>query len=423
MKSSSRWWALAVVVPLVTAILSPVASAGEPSSADKDLAREAFAEGKELRAKKKYKASLLKFKSAYELVPSPITLLEYGKALVLVGQLIEARAICLKAAAMPPKPEESTQAKAARVEAGTLAEDLRARIPSLVVKVAGGEAQVSVLVDGRLVGEAPVKIEANPGPHQIVAKLKGSPDQTADVELEEGEAREVVLKFAVAAEATTAPGQGRIWVGGDIQIDAVMLGADRDLCKQSTWGCHVDGVDVGVPPDQGITVRPGDNTGGKTDSATRIGTKRLLFSLDYFVAKNISLGGRLGYIWGGNPTTVASFFPLHLEFRAQYFFMSGSFRPLGMAAGGFGRTEAGITDVVVTPNDPAQANDTVNGEPVVKGVTAYKLGGPYFTAFGVGAWIFASEDVAISLIPLKVTFALPTYVMAFSPEFGLKIAL
>ena len=219
---------------------------------------------------------------------------------------------------------------------------------------------------------------------------------------------------------TSTANPNKLWIGADFQVDAVLLGSDRDLCKQQSWACSADGVDVGVPPDQGITVRPGDRTGGKTDGGTAIGTKRLFLSLDYFVANSLSLGARLGYIFGGNPTTVAKFVPFHAEVRAQYFFVSGSFRPLVLLAAGYGRTEAGVPDVVVTPNDPAQANDTVNGEPVVKGITAYKLGGPLFTAVGAGFWLVLGERVAVNVVPLKLTFALPTFVMAFTPEVGLK---
>lgn len=205
--SGSPCTALRLVAVLLLPLLVPTlgarqAWAKEPTAADKDAAREAFADGEDLRAQKEYKASLLKYKAAFDLVPSPITALELGRAHVLVGELVEGRKSCLIAASLPPKPEESSTAKVARAEARALAEELATRIPSIVVKLVGG-AGANLTVDGHA-AEAAVKIEVNPGKHHVVAKLAGSEDQRADVELEEKESREVVLTFAPATPTPLA---------------------------------------------------------------------------------------------------------------------------------------------------------------------------------------------------------------------------
>ena len=220
MRSSSSRWVILLAVPLMAsmATTSPDVHAAEATAADKDAAREAFAEGKELRAKKKYAEALVKFEAAFRLVPSPITALELARTQVLVGQLVEARDSCSKAAAMPPKPDESSQAKLARVDATALAEELRARIPTLVVSVAGGASGVSVFVDGDSIGKAPAKTEVNPGKHRVVAKLSGASDQEATVEVGERESREVVLTFAAPVEpvrdGSPTPGLSPLTYGG-----------------------------------------------------------------------------------------------------------------------------------------------------------------------------------------------------------------
>jgi hypothetical protein len=288
MRSSSRWWALAVVVQLVVGSAPPIVHAGEPTTADKDAAREAFAEGKELRAKKKYAASLLKFKAAYALVPSPITAIEVGRALLAVGQLVEAREILLTAAAMPTKADESSTAKVARVEAGALAEDLRGRIPSLSIKVAGSVAGVSVVVDGKVISEPPARVDVNPGKHQVVAKLAGSGDQTIDVEIEEGESREVVLKFGASGADAKDGGDTPIG-GGTSPLTYVGFGiAGAGVIVGSVWGVMAIGKRTG--PD-------GEDSYKSTAMISTVG----------FVAAGVGATiGVIGLLTGGRSEPVAA---------------------------------------------------------------------------------------------------------------------
>jgi hypothetical protein len=205
MGSGNGWAILTVVAALVAGGSPRTAYGGEVTAADRDAAREAFAEGQELRAKKQYAAALLKFQAAFHLVPSPITALELARSQVLVGQLVEARESCTKVAAMPPKPSESPQAKVARADARAFADELRARIPSLLVRVTGAPGELAVLVDGRPASRAPAKIEVNPGKHHVVARVAGAADQAADVELVEGESREVVLNFVTVSKVEDRP--------------------------------------------------------------------------------------------------------------------------------------------------------------------------------------------------------------------------
>ena len=212
----------------------------------------------------------------------------------------------------------------------------------------------------------------------------------------------------------------KLWFGLDGQLDVLFLGADRDLCKQKSWACDVNGQDVGVPDTQGIAVKPGDRTGGKTDGGTSIGTKRVFLSFDYFLARSFSVGARLGYIFGGNDTSVAKFVPFHAEVRGQFFFTDSGLRPYALLGAGYGRTEAGVPDVIITPNDPTKATGTVNGEPVVTGVKAWKLGGPLFVTVGAGAWVMLGQKAAINLA-FKLLFPLPTLTFGVAPELGFKI--
>ncbi|MGZ6060986.1 MAG: hypothetical protein ACXWVM_01260 [Polyangiales bacterium] len=239
----------------------------------------------------------------------------------------------------------------------------------------------------------------------------------------------------------------KMWVGIDGQLDVVFLGAEKDLCKQSTWACSADNVtqfdpatgDVASIGRQDITtsstqgVRVGE-TGGKTDGGAAFATKRIMASLDYFVAPRLSLGGRVGYAFGGNPTSSAKFVPLHLEARLQYFITDGPFRPYFLISGGYARMDPPVPNVIVEPNDPTFANACNQGgdpyanpqcggsgtsRPVIKGVTAYKLVGPGFAAAGVGAWIMATNKIAVNLAA-KFVFPVPVFAPTFAPEIGVK---
>ncbi len=212
----------------------------------------------------------------------------------------------------------------------------------------------------------------------------------------------------------------KLWFGIDGQLDMLFIGQQSELCKQQSWACTVntpDGrQDVGVPDATGIAIRNDARTGGKTDGGSAFGTKHVWLSIDYFVASKLSIGTRLGYIIGGNPTDVAKFNPIHFEARAQYFFTESGFRPYVLLSSGYARTEGSVGGVIVTPNDPTKAT---NGNGTISDVSAWKLGGPIFIGTGFGMWVGIGDRVALNLA-LKVLVPLPVLVPAFAPEAGIK---
>lgn len=225
----------------------------------------------------------------------------------------------------------------------------------------------------------------------------------------------------------------KLWIGLEGQIDMVFLGQERDICKLNTWTCSVETPegrkDITTTADGGgIRVGP---TGGKTEGGMSVGTKRFLASIDYFVASKISIGARLGYVIGGNPTNAAPFRPIHAEARLQYFITDGSFRPYFLANVGYGMFDAPVPNVIIQPQDPAAFwNGCKDGSPpetcpeenrVVKNVTAYKLGGPFFVGLGAGAWFLPAPKVAVN-IGAKILFPLPVFAPVFAPEIGVKVA-
>ncbi len=172
-----------------------------PASGDKAAAEDLFGEGMDLREKGDHVGALAKFEAAHRLVASPITTLELGRAYLLLGRLVEALKMFEAAAAFPPKPSESTAAKAARAEAKRLAADVEARIPTITVRVTGvppGETPIikldDIVLDPEEVG---AKRRVDPGKHRLLATLPNA--APAPIErpftVKEGETRELTLAF------------------------------------------------------------------------------------------------------------------------------------------------------------------------------------------------------------------------------------
>jgi hypothetical protein len=131
----------------------------------------------------------------------------------MVGQLVEARETCLGIARVPIAPDETERSSTARDEAQKLAEEVRPRIPTIVIKLTGVPAgKVPTLLVDRIpvaasqVGEAR---KVNPGRHEIAAKQGQGAEATAIVEVAEAETKEVVLQVPpepVVAEPQPGPG-------------------------------------------------------------------------------------------------------------------------------------------------------------------------------------------------------------------------
>lgn len=205
MTTSSRLLALALLVGGAH-VASPAVAA--PSSVDLESARELWREGKKLRDAGKLVEALEKFRAAWALAPTPVTGVDFAKTLAALGRLVEARDVALQVAKLPVAPAESANAQAAREEADALATSLKARIPSLVPKLADADpAGVKVLVDEAEIPSAALgqPRRVDPGTH-VVRVLKDDKELArVEVKLAEGETREVVLTVPKGTTETSKP--------------------------------------------------------------------------------------------------------------------------------------------------------------------------------------------------------------------------
>ena len=194
---TTRFSSLIAASIMVVALASSREAAAEPTAADVETARGLYVEGLELRDGGKLEMSLGRFKAAHALAATPITSLELGRAHMLLGELVEAREVLLSVERLPVAVGESAKAANARVEARTVAEQLRDRIPALrIVFTPEPSAPPHVTIDGVVIPpEAlPNPRKVNPGSHTVVAESNGA-RATATVLLVERELRMVSLSL------------------------------------------------------------------------------------------------------------------------------------------------------------------------------------------------------------------------------------
>lgn len=171
----------------------------DPSAGDLATARIALRDGLALRDRGELQAALGRFTTAYELVPTPVTAFELGKAYMRLGRVLTAHELFQKVTRMPPATEESSRSAIAREESRRLAADLEPRIPTLRLRVRlPSGATADVRLDDEPIGVAGdaggVTTRAvDPGAHVVTAKAGDGPEHRVTLEIGESETREVEL--------------------------------------------------------------------------------------------------------------------------------------------------------------------------------------------------------------------------------------
>lgn len=142
-----------------------------------------------------------KLDKALRTLRAPSIALWSGRALARHGQLVEAAERLLEATRLPVSGETAVQEQA-KADAEKELEQLRPRIPSLVIRVEGA-TDASVSLDGKVVPTSLLGEDrpVNPGTHQLLA-TRGSEQLTESVSVGEGERKDVTLRFAAATPAT-----------------------------------------------------------------------------------------------------------------------------------------------------------------------------------------------------------------------------
>ena len=190
-----------VTIALPLALLAAAPAARAQSAADIETARASFLKGLDLRKHHDLAAAVERFRAAYALVPTPRIGFELGSTLREMGDLVAARAAFVAATELPPRPNETPEAKKARVDAQAQADDLDQRIPQIQLHIVGTG---QIYVDGE-----PIRHEAlsaprrvNPGSHTIQIQVDGDVKGEKTITLSEGEHQDVTMSPGVEARVT-----------------------------------------------------------------------------------------------------------------------------------------------------------------------------------------------------------------------------
>jgi hypothetical protein len=303
MRPSRSWPAAALAVLAVTVSL-PAPAFAAPTAKDRADAHALVNDARKAMKEKRWSDAVAALKKADKLDPSPALEVELAQAQEGAGKLVEAQRTL---AAIVGGTDPAFPAKKAREAAGKALEDLKARVPTVKVKIDGPPAgKATVLVDGiEVEGD---EVAVNPGDHTVGAEAKGFASAEKELHLAEGAREEVQLHLAARAPAgataeqprgSRIPGIAVTSVGGaGLLLGAVFGGlafqatstakahCKGDLCPPSaasdvsrsktfgnvSTGMFVAGGAIAVTGIALIIVAPG---GGKPEEAPRAAGARL----------------------------------------------------------------------------------------------------------------------------------------------------
>ncbi|HSO33522.1 MAG TPA: hypothetical protein VLT33_13405 [Labilithrix sp.] len=211
--TSSRRARLLLGGTFTAALIAGSPAYAQRSATDIESARQLYNQGVQLRDMGDLKGALEKLKAAHALGNTPITGVELCKTHAALVQPVEAREVCLGVARIPPLAGETSRSQDARSEAQRIAEEQKAKMAMVRLRITGVPAgrEATVTVDGAAVpaaalGEARA---VNPGRHDLIAKIGKGAESRSSFDLAPGETKEVTLPVQAPppeAEPVVPPG-------------------------------------------------------------------------------------------------------------------------------------------------------------------------------------------------------------------------
>jgi len=239
---------------LATATLLSASGAwAQASAADRETARSMMQEGRDLRDKNDLKGALARFKAADDIMHVPTTTLEVARTQVSMGLLVEALDTIAALRKSAEKPDDPQPFKDARAKAEDLDTQIEGKVPSLTITVAGAAEGDSpaISIDGASLPSAVAGLprKVDPG-HHVVTAHAGSGDAKQEVDVAEGEKKDVALTLAASDGKgdETAPGGEGVkdivhspggltyagFIGGGVGLIAGTVTGLMSLSKAST---------------------------------------------------------------------------------------------------------------------------------------------------------------------------------------------
>lgn len=213
----SRRVRLTMTASALAALLAAPGAHAQVSAADRETAQSMMQEGRDLRDKGDLKGALQRFKSADDIMHVPTTSLEVAKAQVALGQLVEALDTIAAIRKSPQAADDPAPFKDARVKADELDAQVEGKVPALNITVTGaGEGEnPAISIDGVSVPAAAAGLprKVDPGHHVVTARaMNGQAKEEVDVT--EGEKKDVALVLTTGGSGETAGGDNQPAEGG-----------------------------------------------------------------------------------------------------------------------------------------------------------------------------------------------------------------
>jgi hypothetical protein len=202
-----------VAVTGLALLVAPGVWAQTTDDSSRAAARELGTSGVEAFQRGDFESAVAKLEKAYRVLCVPSIGLWSARALEKSGKLLKASERYREVGLLEISSGQATVQRQAQTDAATELAALTPRLAGVIVQVEGAQqADLMVLVDGmsmasELLGE---RRPLDPGKHVIEA-TQGGKHASAEVQLKEGEAKTVVLRFtgppvsAVATPAESAP--------------------------------------------------------------------------------------------------------------------------------------------------------------------------------------------------------------------------
>ncbi len=170
----ARLVSLATLVCASAFCLSPHAHA-QATTAERETARSLMDEGDAFKQAGDLEHALERYRAAHAIMRVPTTGLEVARTQTALNHLVDATTTAIEVANSAPGTNEPELFAKARAEASALVESLRARVPSLTLKIEPIGVIYELRIDSVLVPEGahghPFKLD--PGEHTILVQAPG----------------------------------------------------------------------------------------------------------------------------------------------------------------------------------------------------------------------------------------------------------
>jgi hypothetical protein len=207
------------------------------------------------------------------------------------------------------------------------------------------------------------------------------------------------------------------WISFGVQQDALFYTPVSGVCDS------VDADGDEFPGNPQYSCRDSDGiyegtvysgAGNTIQSGIGLATTRIYVGYDRVFIDRLTIGGRLGYAFGGAPTVVGggTFNPLHAELRSAFFFGDKpfermGFRPYASLGVGIGEIDGKVSVDFFVDKDGYE--DGERGQ-----LDAWRITGTAFGALGLG--------VGYPIGPLMPTLEMRTIMMFGEPAFAMALA-